>query len=231
MHRERRRRWLLLALIPLAALVGWLLWYWLWSIGVAPTPPPGAGPKRPESYPPIAAPNAVDVIYVEDYLTVQDGYYELYMDRTGSIVVAYGGGKVEGNATAYPAAVEIEGRVYAVVGLASYNSIVNASGKGWRAYADSSGGYVYDAENGVIWCLDYRGSYSTDKGAIYVWTPSASCPYAARYVVTIGKYTGTVFVNGKAVSPASIEVGRWGGWLATWIVSVGAPGVYRIEIS
>jgi len=228
---QHRRKRLLLALIPIALLVGWLMWYWLWSVGVVPAPPPGAAPKRPEAYPPIAVPNAVDVIYVEDYLAAQDGGFTLNMTHTGSIVVAYGGARAEGNATAYPAAVEIGGRVYAVVGLASYDSVVNATGQGWRVYADSNGGYVYDSSNGVIWCLDFRGAFSTDKGNVYVWTPSASCPYAAKYVITVGKYTGTVFVNGQVASIAETEAGRWGGWLATWIVTVMEPGTYRVEIS
>jgi len=228
---QRRRKWALLALILIALLVGWLLWYWLRSIGVVPVPTPGAPAKRPAAYPPIEVPHAVDVIYVEDYLVDQDGYYVLNMTRLGSIVVAYGGEKAEGNATVYPAAVSVAGKTYAIVGLASYDSVVNTTGSGWRVYADSNGGYVYDAENSVIWCLDFRGSYSTDKGTIYVWTPSASCPYVAKYVITIGKYTGTVFVNGQPVQVVSVDVGRWGGWLATWIVTVSSPGTYKITIS
>jgi len=79
--------------------------------------------------------------------------------------------------------------------------------------------------------LDYRGVFQVGDKKVHVWTPSASCPYQAKYVITVGKYTGTVAVNGQPIAPAKVEAGAWGGWLATWVVEVEKEGRYRVAIS
>jgi len=227
MHREKRRgRWLLLALIPIVLLVGWLIWYWLWSIGVVEVPPPGAGP--PKEYPPFAVPNGVDVIYSPYYS--EGGRVYITLGRPGAVVVAYGGSEARSdNATVYPAAVEVEGRVYVITGIASKNATVRFERAGWRIYADERGGYVYDSNAGVMWCLWYQGAFPTEKGNVYIWVPDA-CALSAKYTVSISRATGVITVNGVPVEPAQAKAYKYGGWLAVWIARVDREGTYIVEI-
>jgi len=227
MHREkRRRRWLLLAIIPIVLLVGLLLWYWLWSIGVVEVPPPGAGP--PKEYPPFAVPNGVDVIYSPYYY--ENGRVYITLGRPGGVVIAWGGSEASSdNATVYPAAVEIEGKVYVITGIASTNATIRFERAGWYIYADERGGYVYDSNVGVLWCLDFRGSFSTEKGSVYIWTPGI-CGLVAKYTISVFQFTGTITVNGVPVEPAPAKAYKYGGWLATWIAVVPKEGTYTITI-
>jgi len=223
---HKRKKLALLALIPLVILVAWFLWYWLWNIGVVPVPPPGAGP--PQGYPPFMVPNGVDIIYSPYYY--ENGKVYIVLGRPGGVVIAWGGSEASAaNATVYPAAVEIEGKVYVITGIASKNATVKFERGGWYIYADERGGYVYDSNVGVLWCLDYRGSYPTEKGTVYVWTPGL-CVLAAKYSISVYLNTGVVTVNGVPVQPAKAKAYKYGGWLATWIAVAPREGTYIIEI-
>jgi len=183
---------------------------------------------NPEGYPPFKVPDGVDIILLEDYVKLIGDYYIINMSCPCPVVVAYGGGvaEAEKGVSIYPLAISLDNQLYVVVGIASKRPRFNISESGWVVSVGPNGGYVFHLRNGVIWCLDYRGNFS----GIYVWLPSKSCSYLTKYVVTVDRLTGKVYVNGYPANVVSAKAARWGGWLAVWVAKPPGYGSYAVNI-
>jgi len=215
----RRDRLLKASLIILLAL---LLLCCLWSKLFMPPP----------HQPSISVYQGVDVVALEDFVTVEDDRYVVraMMPERFMRIPAWGGWSVSANITYSTLAVNLTGAggrgLVLVFGVASRNATLDQDlGNGFRVHASGGGGYVV-YNNMAGWCL--RPPVRQDD--VYVWLPAPTCSLSVEYRITVEPARGGVYVNGRPAEVVNVGLVKVGGVLPGWLVYANKSGVYYFTV-
>ncbi len=189
--------------------------------------------KVPGYQPCVGVYGGVDLVVLEDFVSVEDGRYVV---RAAAVerftqIPAWGGWSVSTNMTYSTLAVDLAdvgGRgVVLIFGAASRNSTLRQDlGNGFRIYAHGGGGYVTYNDTLAGWCLRPP---VYDKG-VYVWLPASTCNLNVQYRIAVEPAWGGVFINGVPVAAYNVRLTKVSGVLPGWLVSADRGGTYYFTV-
>jgi hypothetical protein len=193
----------------------------LWFIFMRPASIPGYEPST-------GVYEGVDVVAVEDFVSVQSGEYivSAVVPYYLAQIPAWGGWSVQANITYSTLAInltDVGGRgLILIFGIASKNATLDQNlGHGFFVHATAEGGYVI-YNNTAGWCL----GIPTYQNGAYVWLPSDTCSLNVQYRITVVPILGAVYVNGKSVSVYNVKLVKVSGVLPGWLVYANKSGTY-----
>ena len=186
----------------------------------------------PPHQPSISVYQGVDVVALEDFVTVEDDRYvvRVMMPERFMRIPAWGGWSVSANITYSTLAVNLTGvggrGLVLVFGVASRSATLDQDlGNGFRVRADGGGGYVV-YNNTAGWCLR-PPAY---RDGVYVWLPASSCGLDVKYKITVEPARGGVYVNGRPVEVVNVRLVKVGGVLPGWLVYANKSGAYYLTV-
>jgi len=187
-------------------------------------------------YPPINVDNGVDVIVLEDHVTVSGGMYRITANVVGfyTSIVAYGGSSAEGNITAGVAAINYAGYKVVLLGFASTRNSIFYNSSAVLVNLNLDGGYViYKSLSLAV----YYRRISTYVGlnTVNIWIPAQSLPSTlapAEVHVVVNPVRGTYIIGGaEYVFSLLTPPPKQRGVLLTWAVAADRSGTYSLRIN